>query len=365
MKNSIQNIKLIALAVILSFGLNLAYAWVVPAAAPPGGNAAQPITTAGGQIINGNLTIKGTAAKPATLDVASLTIDGVAPKSGEVLAFTAPTASEPAKVKWAPVVTAPSIPTATIALKNPVLDPIGYGGSTTLEYSSTNATACTASSFPAQASWSGSITPTGGALVTQSIGGLTSNTTFWLECQDAAGVKSSKPQATIKVTPKPTVTVTLSPGTFSPMIAPVGGQAGLSWSSTDATSCVAKGGSGTWLSSFPGSVSGYLGVVGISNSPVTYTVECTGIGGTGTGSVVGTIPMPVITYFKYTGSMASGFDYTWTSTNATRCDGTGKDKTWAGSKPPSGTQHETDFNMTISCTGPAGTVNSGNPTKGP
>ena len=69
MKNIAQNLKLIALAVILSFGISFASAWVLPTAAPPNGNADAPITTGGGQTIKGNLTI-GTPLNPGTLTIA-------------------------------------------------------------------------------------------------------------------------------------------------------------------------------------------------------------------------------------------------------------------------------------------------------
>jgi hypothetical protein len=86
MKNTIQNLKMVTLAILLSLGLNFVYAWALPTAPPPNGNADAPITTKGGQTIKGDLTI-GTTLSPKTLNViGSLRIPGGTP--GQVLTAT-------------------------------------------------------------------------------------------------------------------------------------------------------------------------------------------------------------------------------------------------------------------------------------
>lgn len=59
MRNQLLNaIKVIALAIILSFGLSYAIAWTAPATTPPGGNVDAPINTGStAQAKAGNLTV--------------------------------------------------------------------------------------------------------------------------------------------------------------------------------------------------------------------------------------------------------------------------------------------------------------------
>lgn len=61
MRNQLFNaIKVITLAVILSFGLSYAIAWTAPAATPPGGNVSAPINTGStAQTKAGTLTVNG------------------------------------------------------------------------------------------------------------------------------------------------------------------------------------------------------------------------------------------------------------------------------------------------------------------
>lgn len=60
MKNTTQSLKTLVLALILSLGLNFAYAWVAPTAPPPNGNADAPITTGStAQTKTGTLTVQG------------------------------------------------------------------------------------------------------------------------------------------------------------------------------------------------------------------------------------------------------------------------------------------------------------------
>ncbi len=66
MKNILQNLKLITLAIIFSFGLSYVYAWTAPTQAPPGGNTSAPLNTSatdqykgGGAGTTGGLGIEG------------------------------------------------------------------------------------------------------------------------------------------------------------------------------------------------------------------------------------------------------------------------------------------------------------------
>lgn len=60
MKNITQSLKVITLALFLSFGISYVYAWTAPTATPPSGNVAAPInTSATGQYKAGGLGIEG------------------------------------------------------------------------------------------------------------------------------------------------------------------------------------------------------------------------------------------------------------------------------------------------------------------
>lgn len=111
--------------------------------------------------------------------------------------------------------------------------------------------------------WSGALATSG----SQSIGPLTSNTTYSLVCSSSAGSSSSVASATVNVTP--TATLTVSPTTLT-----TGASATLSWSSKNATSCMA---SGDWSGTQP--TSGSVGT-GTLTSNASYALTCTGAGGT-------------------------------------------------------------------------------------
>jgi hypothetical protein len=135
---------------------------------------------------------------------------------------------------------------------------IAQGAAATLTWSSTNATACTASQ-----GWSGS-KPTSGS---ESTGALSATTTFTLACTGAGG--SATQSITVTAVPPPTLTLNATPTVVNAT-----GTSVLTWSSTNATSCSASGG---W--------SGARAAAGAEDmrpliADSTFTLVCTGIGGT-------------------------------------------------------------------------------------
>jgi Fibronectin type III domain len=132
------------------------------------------------------------------------------------------------------------------------------GATTTLTWSSTNATSCSASG-----GWSGAEATTG----SQVTAALSSTTTFTLSCIGAGGTASQA--ATVTVTAPPTVSLSGNPASVSS-----GGSSTLSWSSTNATSCTASGG---WSGAV--AINGSQGTGALKASTV-YTLSCTGPGGT-------------------------------------------------------------------------------------
>ena len=142
--------------------------------------------------------------------------------------------------------------------------------------------------------------------------------------QSTQSVTTSGSPAT--VAPAPTVTFSASPATVAS-----GASAVLSWSSSHATSCAASGG---WTGTL--AVSGSYKTPALSASQ-TYTLACTGPGGTVTRSAAVTVaPAPTVTFSATPATVASGANsvLSWSSSNATSCTASGG---WTGARAASGT----------------------------
>jgi hypothetical protein len=252
------------------------------------------------------------------------------------------------------VVVAVTQPAPAVTLSaNPTT--VASGGSTQLTWSSTNATSCTASG-----GWSGAKATSGN----QTINNLTLNTTFILTCQGGGG--SAQQNVTVNVMgapPTPTVTLSANPTTVN-----AGQSSMLTWSSTNATTCTASGGwSGTKATSGTQST-------GALNATATFTLACTGTGGTAQRSVTVTVnagqPAPTVSLSANPTTISAGGQsvLTWNSSNATGCAASGA---WSGSKALNGNETvgpATTSTYTLTCTGAGGsaaqsatvTVNGGN-----
>ncbi len=150
----------------------------------------------------------------------------------------------------------PPAPTASLAA-NP--SPVAYNGSSTLTWSSTNATSCTASG-----DWSGNKAISGN----QTVGSLTTTSTFILTCTGAGGSAGQSVTVTVDPPPLPSVLLGANPTTVNS-----GSPSTLSWSSSEATSCSAGG---AWSGSKPLSGSQSTGPL---TQTSTFTLTCTGPGG--------------------------------------------------------------------------------------
>jgi hypothetical protein len=193
------------------------------------------------------------------------------------------------------------------------------GSSSTLTWSSPNATSCTASG-----SWSGN-EPVSGNLVVSP----TATNIYTLTCTSPAGT-SSPVSATVTVNPPaPSASITANAGSIV-----YGGSTTLTWSSTYATSCLA---SGSWAGSEP-----TLGTLAVSPTVTsTYTITCSNSTGKSPASstTVAVTPAlgqpPTVALSASATSVAPGGSstLTWSSTNATSCLASGA---WSGSEAVSG-----------------------------
>lgn len=248
------------------------------------------------------------------------------------------------------LVAAPVAPAPTVTLTaNPTSGTVG--SVSTLTWSSTNATACTASG-----AWSGSEPVSG--MDTQ-LAYAVGTRSFTLTCTGAGG--SAQATAVITtvapVTPAPTVTITVNPTSVT-----VGAAATLTWSSTNATACTA---SGAWTGAEH--VSGTASQTPTAAGSDVFTLTCTGAGGSAHSAATLTVlapvtPAPTVTIAVNPTSVTVGTmaALTWSSTNAAACTASGA---WSGSEAVSGTASETPAVagsevFTLTCTGAGGNASA-------
>ncbi len=234
----------------------------------------------------------------------------------------------------------PPVPTVSVTA-SPAS--VAYNGSSTLTWSSLNATSCTAAG-----AWSGSRATSGSEVR----GPLTSTSTFILTCTGPGG--SAGQSVTVAVDPPPAPTATL---TANPTNVAMNGSATLTWTSSNATGCSA---SGAW--SGTKAVNGSQSVGPLTQNS-TFTLTCTGPGGSANRSVSVTVDpaaLPTVTLTANPTTVNSGGSsvLTWTSSNATSCTAGGA---WSGAKGLSGSQSvgplTQDSTFTLTCTGPGGSTN--------
>ena len=236
----------------------------------------------------------------------------------------------------------PPVPTASLGASPSTID---EGQSSTLTWSSTDATSCSASG-----AWSGAKATSGSQSVTPG-----SSASYTITCTGAGG--SANDSATVTVipapVPAPTATLNASPATIDE-----GQSSTLTWSSTDATSCTA---SGAW--SGAKATSGSQSVA--PGSTASYTITCTGAGGSTNDSTTVTVnpasaPAPTVTLNASPSTIRKGesTNLTWSSTNASSCTASGA---WSGTKATSGSESVPLSNaatLTLTCSGAGGSAST-------
>jgi hypothetical protein len=225
-----------------------------------------------------------------------------------------------------------TVPQVTISASPTSVD---RDSSSTLTWSSTNATSCAASG-----SWSGGLLTSG----TRETGPLSAAATYTVTCSGPGG---TSPPASATVQVLATATLTASPEAVA-----AGSPTELSWVSSNAASCEASGG---WNGTKP--ASGTQATTAIA-SATTFTLICSGPGGTSKPAsvTVNVVPTAVLTANPTVVPTGDASVLTWSSSNATGCLASGG---WSGSKPVSGFLStgalSTGANYTLICTGPGGT----------
>lgn len=217
---------------------------------------------------------------------------------------------------------------------------VNSGSATTLTWSSSGATTCSASG-----AWLGVKAAHG----SQSTGPLTANATYTLICTGAMG--SATQSATVSVkSPAPTVSLGAGPSTLAS-----GTSSTLRWSAANATSCEA---SGAWAGLR--SVSGVQST-GVLTAGATYTLTCAGPGGSAAQSATVSVKpqAPSVSLSVGPSAIAGGGSATlnWSATNATTCSASGG---WSGSKAITGSQSTGTLKataiFTLTCSGTGGSA---------
>jgi azurin len=146
---------------------------------------------------------------------------------------------------------------------------ISAGGTSTLQWTSTNATSCTASD-----GWTGSRATSG----TFQTAALNATTTFTLSCSGAGGGALARVTVTVAAANSPLVQLSANP----PGVA-AGGSTTLNWTSSNVTSCTASGG---WSGSKATSGSQSVGPL---QNDTSYSLNCSGPGGNAFSSTTVTV----------------------------------------------------------------------------
>jgi len=232
------------------------------------------------------------------------------------------------------IVVDPSVSTVSLSV-NPTT--VVTNGSTTLNWSSTNTTDCTASG-----DWFGSKATSG----SQTITGLITDSNFNLSCIGASGSVNDSVSVTVVDPSAPIVNLSASPSSVS-----YNGSTSLSWSSNNVTSCTA---SGDWSGTMPTSGSQTINTLTTNSN---FTLTCSGVGGSANDTVSMTVaapPIPSVNLSASPSSVAQNGSTTlsWSSNNVTSCTASGD---WSGSMPTSGSQTInaliTNSIFTLACSG--------------
>jgi hypothetical protein len=226
------------------------------------------------------------------------------------------------------------VPTLTLAAAS-----IPFGSSTTLTWSTLDASSCTAAANPATNFTSPAAPATSGSLtVTPAAAGAT---VYTFTCTGAAGASAANSVTLLATSGTPAVAPTLALASTS---VEVGKPTTITWSSANATSCTASGSwSGTLASS--GSQTITPAVVGTE----TFTLICTNLGGpsaavsvslNATAALVKP-PAPTLTLGASSIHADTTTSLTWSSAGATSCTASGNANAnqagWEGTQAPSAT----------------------------
>jgi probable HAF family extracellular repeat protein len=208
------------------------------------------------------------------------------------------------------------------------------GTPATLTWTQSPGASCSATGGTSGDGWAGTFLAGGNKSVTESDAGI-----YQLGLTCSAGSQTATAQISLTVTLAP-VTVTLS---ASPSSITAGQSTTLTWSSHNATSCTATGGSANDV--WPGAkatAGGSQVVLESSAGSIQYALTCTAGSQIGQAQVTVIVAWPPVTVTlsasPTTITAGQSTKLTWGSTNATSCSATGggSGDSWQGTRAPTG-----------------------------
>ncbi len=236
---------------------------------------------------------------------------------------------------------------------------IDAGESFSLYWTNNNVSTCFGTSSPNKASWNTAHEVAAGSAT---INGLNVQTTFTINCTNANGIMVSD---SVVVSIKPTLSLTSSTN--------ANGTTKITWITTNVTACKSTGGSSGWATTgYSRPASGNWDTQAALTSDTTFSIDCSGPGGSISESVIVTVqqgPDPVITLSADPNPVTNGSTtLTWSTTNmngSNPCTATSSPvSTWTGQKVASGSivinNLTQDTIFQLSCTNTVGqfTLNS-------
>jgi uncharacterized repeat protein (TIGR01451 family) len=236
--------------------------------------------------------------------------------------------------------TTPASDSVTVTVRPQVLTPtvtisanptsVDYNGTSVISWSSTNATTCTASG--GANGWAGNKNISG----TFPSGALTNTVTYYINCTNSTG-QPANDSVTVNVggqIQNPTVSISANPLSVS-----YNGSSTVSWSSTNATSCSASGGTNSW--SGARNISGTFYTGALSNT-VTFYINCSNSTGQSANSSVTinvgnqnieTPPIVNLTASQTYVTNGGSTYINWNPTNnPTYCTGSNGSNYWSGTR---------------------------------
>ncbi len=236
---------------------------------------------------------------------------------------------------------------------------VSYGDATTLTWVTTgNATSCNATN--GTNGWSGAKSISGGSFYT---GALTNTTTYTITCSNTGG--SASDTVTVNVNAQqnpPVVNLTANPSSVA-----YGASTVLTWTVSNATSCVANSNPATNWSNSKSSIGGQETISNLTSTTF-FNIFCTGPGGSNSSTVTASVgsqatpPSVDLTASQTNVSYGDATTLTWVTTgNATSCNATGGVNGWSGAKSISGGSFYTGVltnttTYTITCSNSAGSA---------
>jgi trimeric autotransporter adhesin len=282
----------------------------------------------------------------------------------------------------------PSIATVTVTNATPPASVVTFlatpatvnvGQSTILTWLTSGASACTATGGTGSDGWHGT-KPTSSVGSTVGPFNTAGSYVYNLTCSGAGG--ASSPSSVTVTVNSTTPAATIGSFGAAPSSVTVGQSTSLSWTTSNASSCTASGGTGNGADGWSGAVAASstsfpVGPFAIAGA-VTYTLTCVGSGGTSAPSTASVTvsaaapSQPTVTLLINGSSPATvrpgtSPSLSWSTTNSTACvasGGAGGDG-WSGSKATSSTGTTVGplattglYTYTLTCSGPGGSGSS-------